>query len=799
MDLKCPIAFPGSFAPDLWVVDAAILGFAVAVVVYAYQVLGRQGPFSDDLAVASGFPATVNAGLASIFLLGISLAHEWDGAAWLTLFAVALSSVWFLFLTQSFRDATRAASPGFRIGIRQRRLGRLTTSLVRQQVRNRLAGTVLEEELVRSGLSNSFWVFLAGDDQEDQIFRADRDGRLTDIDLVRLSRVGKICKEAGLSLQLALRFDSSIAAGTPLARADGPLPSLVRRLLDQALVTRPERQLESIAVEVSRLRDEALLAMGPTTTVLDEVLVAYESMLTAFALAWHEYVDELTADYVHEPFALDTPVATVSRSVFDLMERAIEMDARDSAMAIAYFPVRILRQAVASRASAFAQFLDLYISYYAATSRTTARTDIKELVRDRCWRHMIEAMNYILPAAAVRAPRGTPEASYTAGLAAIGPRLISVLKLMVDAQDKVNFEECLRNWRHAERDDRDSGQPDAYAAFSSSVALGWVIARRYRAGALSDPRWWLERVIGRDDAATVISAVDRQLETNSIDLNYWALMELPSGEAHYIDTNSDLVRSLIYSLLIGSPSGVAAAFDIGPGLYGIRTRFRELVTESMDASTSLDADLRVSDVLGRLTAIQVAFNEAVSRRERAERDRIRAASIDPQIVADFARAILKARDEGFPRRILEGWAAVHRGGRAFAILPLMGLATLEDKKLVVPSDGVEPDGHFFGEAFGQSLARGELRALLDGLSALPARHWRQSTVSGRIAKALDRLRQTGLEPNLILIPSSWRLWRTLESEGHFLRSPHEEAREAIGSFDNIPGWRPDPAVKVTTA
>ena len=158
--VTCPITFPKSFSADLWVVDAAILGFAVAMVVYAYQALGRQGGLPDDLAMASSFPATVNVGLASIFLLGLSMVADWPGAAWLTLFAVALSGLWFAVLTQGFRDATRAASPGFRVAIRQRRLLSLASRLARQQARNNAGSALLNETLAALGVSNAPWLFL---------------------------------------------------------------------------------------------------------------------------------------------------------------------------------------------------------------------------------------------------------------------------------------------------------------------------------------------------------------------------------------------------------------------------------------------------------------------------------------------------------------------------------------------------------------------------------------------------------------------------------------------------------------
>jgi hypothetical protein len=184
--LKCPISFPVGFAANLWMVEAAILGFAVAVVVYAYQALGRHGGLPDDLAIATSFPATVNIGLAGIFLLGFSMIAEWDGAAWATLFAVIVSCLWFPLLVQGFRDATRAASPGFRVGIRRRRLLHLVVGLARQQVRGHIANAALGEEMLESVASNSPWLFLGGSDQEDQLFRAPRGGRLADIDVRRL-------------------------------------------------------------------------------------------------------------------------------------------------------------------------------------------------------------------------------------------------------------------------------------------------------------------------------------------------------------------------------------------------------------------------------------------------------------------------------------------------------------------------------------------------------------------------------------------------------------------------------------
>jgi hypothetical protein len=123
--------------------------------------------------------------------------------------------------------------------------------------------------------------------------------------------------------------------------------------------------------------------------------------------------------------------------------------------------------------------------------------------------------------------------------------------------------------------------------------------------------------------------------------------------------------------------------------------------------------------------------------------------------------------------------------RPLAKLPRLGIQTLEDKKLVVSAGGVEPNGQLFGESYGRSMARGELNAFLASLDKLPPRHWRLPTATGRLAKAVERLREIGVEPNLILIPLSWRLLETLRRQGHFTSSHREQARSVAGTFDGI--------------
>jgi hypothetical protein len=398
---------------------------------------------------------------------------------------------------------------------------------------------------------------------------------------------------------------------------------------------------------------------------------------------------------------------------------------------------------------------------------------------------MIEAMSLVLPAQARTAPLDSPGADYGAWVAAIRPRVIHVAKLMIERGDSRHFEDCVRGWRQAEdRSLRHEFDGDAEPLVP--VALLWVVAHLYQKGVLTAPAWWLQQIVGEARTQTLISRVEQQIQQSPVDIGMWVSLEMPSGEAHFLDVDSDLLRGLVLSLLVGARVGTTPRFDIGEAIYARRQQFVQILDALTATASSLEADLRISDVPGRLASLRGALSDAVSRYERSERDSLRAASIEPQVTADFASAVQTARDEGFPRWVLEEAGSVHRERREPPEKTGLGRVAYEDKRIVVSANLGDPAGRFFGTAYGEAISRGELQILVDQLSRLPARDWRLPTVTGRLLKAVDRLTNNGTPPSLILVPLAWRLLRSLEEDGHLTLSHRRTShRDVAGFFDGI--------------
>jgi hypothetical protein len=447
-----PIEPPSKLNPVLsvlWQVQAAILGLAVAVAIFAYQSMHRATGSRRRLILLTSFPTAMVSGIALVIITGAAFAGgdaRW--AAWLGTFSIALSAPWLLLLMLSVADAPHLSDQRYALRMRLRVLRAMTSQAVGEHVVARAGVEVLDSLMKAEEGALQVWV---DDDDPEHRIGAGRSGVLVDVSLARLREAARDLKAAGgrleigaLQLGMYLRPLSTIAVGTV------EVPEAVRdRVRDSLVVGRAETV--SLADDLSDLHDDALQAVESAPDLVDAVLSAYLQVLEDYAAGWKNFSLNLGNEQLPQwPEAMAAPTVDIRKSVLRLFQESLERRARDSASHLAYFPVDLLQRSIQWRAPAYFSLLQLAPSYYWLASQDTVPGDMRAAFRERSWRHLAEAMELLLPGLAKRLGEDYSPLIDRARVA-LDETMFAVLRAAVRNGDWQTFSEGLRRWRIATR------------------------------------------------------------------------------------------------------------------------------------------------------------------------------------------------------------------------------------------------------------------------------------------------------------------------------------------------------------
>jgi hypothetical protein len=770
------VRFTSDALETLWQVEATMVGLGLALIIFALQSGASSAGFRRDLALSLSFPAAVNLGLLLTVLTGLAV-FDASGAfgRWLALVVAVVALAWALALFAAVRDAINVADPVERIRARRKRLLRATQELLRRELLRNVATSILEADVRAAGGTYSPFSFPSRAPGV-SVLRAAQDGQVVDINRRRLLDGVRRAAGRGLAVNIWLRLWEQVGRDTIIGEvaqeALVPVAGRVRR----ALWVQPPRAVGDLGSAIESLHVEARLSLGPDTTALDAVLETYDAVLQAYALGWRRFVPALTDEHVSLFLeGSGVPVDAIQRAVYDLTEAALQTEALEAVRTLLFYPSHVVGNAVTWRAPAYLRLASLPQHFYVAIATSSCSDTFRRRVLELPWLYLVETLTYSL------ALRGHPyvanpnQEALSAARWAVRRGLVGVLRQTIHQGDLANFREGLRRWRIAERDNGDREETDPFmvpVAVRCPIPLAWEVVRRQSAGALANAGDWLRLAIGDVTLEELVAAVDGQLDGDErlANLGDWVSFDLPSHEAHYIDDQSDLLRALIVgACLRGESERPVPPIRIGGGLYSVREGFERVLKAIQADAPLLEDAFGIDDLAARAAEFADAYRRALAEYERAERDRIRAAAVDPGRVSAFAAAFRKAVTETELRSL------VSREGRSesAAVAPppraWLRARRLVDKTFFVASrDAVGAES--IGEMYGKSLGRAEQSRLVHALAVGRVRAFGKRTVTERLLAAASELGGTGHQNVVFLVPDSWEFTSALEREGPFVRA-----------------------------
>lgn len=544
--------------------------------------------------------------------------------------------------------------------------------------------------------------------------------------------------------------------------------------------------------EIERLRLEAESVLGSDPQVLESVLLAFEDSLEAYAEGWRSYIEALEPEYVTEFFELErSPLDEVHRAVGHLMETALRGGHAEASFALAYFPVRIAVKAVRWGAPAYFRLLGLYPLLYNLSHRVSPDEDRAAIFKERAWWHPVEAIELMLPSVA---PPRLPGNATTAQLAsrarqALGESLLEVLRLCVKEQDTANFQEALRRWRIAERERDGERRSDRFPPSASvPVPLLFEVARQFRQGRLPDLRWWLDQTTQSHPLHVVSRAIEDQLSGDQPLISRWVEEELPSHEAHFIDTKSHLLAALVYVGLIRTEarSAVPPAVVVGPSLRSQLDAFDRLAEEAASDGDRLAIALKIDEVPARVERLKAAMAAAAASFDRARRDRVRATPIDAKAAEMVRDALEREWSSGFPRRLLQELECVTEVAAGEQPAKKLIIRRLELKEFFIEGEANDSSLQVIGEGWANAFLRGETAAIAEQLERARPYSWGRRSLSERLNRGISTLRGRGFTATHVWGPLEWEYLERLAQDGTF-RWAHGQAQLGeAGTFVDLP-------------
>jgi hypothetical protein len=254
----------------------------------------------------------------------------------------------------------------------------------------------------------------------------------------------------------------------------------------------------------------------------------------------------------------------------------------------------------------------------------------------------------------------------------------------------------------------------------------------------------------RVDAASSAIDADR--------LSKWITFSLPSRRAHFIGTDKLVVDAFVVTTVMRQTPGSPPAFA---GAEWVREREQALV----DAAEALRPwglwptlveDGRVDD---RINEFIASVQQAAAEARRAERQALVSASTDPARLAEFTRWVRDGYDDARLVPLLLAGPVEPLPRENVPSPRFLGVDEWVPKDWFLSSNrmvNVDDVARHFGEA----TARDETDALLRALAAAPVRRLLGSPRE-RVDAAVQRLRDAGFSPNVVMSPISWRLRQEL--------------------------------------
>jgi hypothetical protein len=251
---------------------------------------------------------------------------------------------------------------------------------------------------------------------------------------------------------------------------------------------------------------------------------------------------------------------------------------------------------------------------------------------------------------------------------------------------------------------------------------------------------------------------------------------MPSHEAHFIDFQSGLLRTLILAATLrAKPGRPVPPIRIGNGLYSVREAFAQALDGIRDEAAALEAAYGMENVIARASEFGDAYLRAVASYERAERDRKRSAAIDTRKADAFAVAFRTAAGKGDARVLISSEGRMETTTDVPPVRAWLRGRHLVDKVFFIESEDAT-GAESLGEMYGEGVGRAEQSKLARALSLGRLHTMGRRTITERLLAVAAELQGTDNSRGVVfLVPYSWELTNALDQEGQFVRAPTRQS------------------------
>lgn len=775
----------GDYLTTLWGVLATTLGLSIAMIGFVLQALTASpektlGATVGELTRATQLERIVHFGAAVLLWDGIVLAgvgHDRWASLWMSVASLATLAI---ALPWVFRRTVSALDSDFILRTRARAIARLSETALRAQIGRQVGRLILHAHFGSPYARSPIGV-------EARRERVVRDVRLGGLFAARALAGGR--QPQGTCL---VTLGQLVAPETQVAAFSDGAGRLERTLVARSFKLRRPRRRDraeaDLADQLENLHFTAKLVIRDgrqgdwerIAQIYRDALLPLPATAARLGLTFEGAV---ATPSIFEGYG---PVTQISR--FVLRELVLAEDHADPAFVseIRYFPYSQARSGLRQDALGFvAEFLGCYVRDYARpesakTNDATARIDL--LFE---WLH-----NEVVPAA-----RGwdhlVPSTRAIAVLPTVDILIRDCVRISLDRRDAAVADTALDEW------DKSEQELDLLPWENDSVRDALVERDFHRLSLLV----WCTHLIGASESslASSLHAVWRRLAaafSSSDDLRRltareasretpwsdWYLMELPSGTAHMIPSDSMLFTAVLL-LHLRTPS--LQAIGLSDDIVAYRTEQLNGILDSIEAqkeiwsplvlgavSTSTDAEGpgdEVSDVEAdtfeaRLGWLRATLEAAGGDARETESKTLRDAPLAQKRVDEFRESILKSLREQRPIRHL--LAAAGRATVTSPVSPDRATRQWLDRHWFVDGGLVHrmtPDG--LGET--RAFRREESRQLIAALPAGPVRR-PGSDLDELLQAAINDLKMAGYEPSVLITPITARLRMELDGFGNSL-------------------------------
>lgn len=283
----------------------------------------------------------------------------------------------------------------------------------------------------------------------------------------------------------------------------------------------------------------------------------------------------------------------------------------------------------------------------------------------------------------------------------------------------------------------------------------------------------------------------------------WFLNELPTGEAHWIPTQAELLFTtvLLSTLLIGTePPALAPQPWIrwrGDEVDGALQRLEDgaAIWSVLVPVPALDTGLASPDLDSldwwhrRVDVVRTMFSRLKDETEADELDRIRKAPLDPDRVGTFRGNLLTAtRQARLVHDLFQVQATVEQlDSPPERRVPMVSRSWMPKSYFTPDSDVIGLD--WVAGDLARVTVNSEIQALLATLEGTSRA--REGPLLESVKAAIRELSEDGLRPSLIVVPIGWDLRRALELPPRHANISHElipvaRMRDFEGVIDDVP-------------